>query len=173
MASEALGKILDTAEVRILSSLAEIKREVLNFQPVDLIEYQLQQSGDRASEGYLNGEPVAKVIRILKNDEAINMNNPKSSDRLSRIMTYVRFQTPDKAMKLVKQLAGESKNLTNFIYLLMMAGKSVSVTPADSFVEAQLNTELDKLLDYFKVFSEEGRVSFERQTRIRKSSVLL
>lgn len=115
--------------------------------------------------GYLNGEPVAKVIRALKNDEAVNMNNPKNSDRLSRIMTYVRLQSPDKALKLVKQFAGESKNLTNFIYLLMMAGKSVSVTPSDSFIEAQLNSEVDKLTEYFNVYNEdEGqeRVAFER-----------
>lgn len=122
--------------MRILSSLARIKREVLTFQPVDLIEYQLQQSSEKVSEGFLNGEPVARVIRALKNDEPVNMNNPKNSDRLSRIMTYVRLQSPDKAIKLVKQFAGESKNLTNFIYLLMMAGKCVSVAPADSFVEA-------------------------------------
>lgn len=34
--------ILDSAESRIISSLADLRRDVINFQPVDLLEYQLQ-----------------------------------------------------------------------------------------------------------------------------------
>ncbi len=55
----------------------------------------------------------------------------------------MRMPTPDKALKLVKQFAGRSRNVPNFIYMLMMAGKSVSQAPTDSFVEAQLQREID------------------------------
>ena len=76
---------------------------MLSYQAVDLLEFALQQSN--GANGGVEGMPVARVLRMLKNDDKVQLTEPASRSRLSRLMTYVRFQTPDKTLKLVKQLA--------------------------------------------------------------------
>ena len=102
VASSELQKILDVPETRILSHLADPARDVISFPPVDLLEFQLTRDAE------VNGEPVARLIRILKTDEEVRQLDQYERKLLSDMLLYARHSSPDNALRVVTQMAKDS-----------------------------------------------------------------